>query len=230
MKLDLRKPTLVMAGAWNPAIFRPAWIARYVFDVPVGAEVTVAAVQQQSDGEQKIVIYMNGVGFSFLSNRLELFAAGDNRSAFNAVENAIAKIVELLPHTPMSAYGINFSFIDGSGSPDVVNKIKSYDGLEERFDIVREIITSTIDLEPKVQLSIQRKRDSSSVAFDFNFHRSGVEAKSFIESIHGEIESRLAQTLSVMGDIYGLSSYEVLMHEFDSSQGEREYAGDKPGA
>jgi hypothetical protein len=219
MKLDLRRPTLVLAGAWNPAIFRPGWIAQHVFGMPSGTDVTVTAVQA-ADDQAKLVIYINDVGLSASANRLAMFAVDVGQSAFDAVENAIAKIVELLPHTPILAYGINFHFVEENPSPELLKKIRSSDALETRFDIAKETIVSVISLDPTVQLSIHRQNDGSTVIFDFNFHRSVVDAESFIKNIHGEIRERMEQGLSIMRDIYGLSSFEVQRQDFDSNQAE----------
>jgi hypothetical protein len=222
MKLDLRRPTLVLAGAWNPAIFGPAWIARHVFGMPGGVEFTVSAVQMVADGESRLAFYINDVGFSVSPNRLEMFAVGVGGAAFDAVESATAKVIELLPHTPISAYGINFRFIEELPSSDLLEKIRVHDELERRFDVATETIASVINLEPKVQLNLQRQRDGASLIFNFNFHHSGVQMDNFIQSIRGEIQVRLGEALTIMRDIYGLSGYEVLLHEFDSSQGEQE--------
>jgi hypothetical protein len=221
MKLDLRRPTVVLAGTWNPAIFKPGWIARHVFDMPAGVEFMMNAVQLVADGEQKLVIYINDVGFSVSTNRLEMFPTSAAESAFDAAESATAKIVELLPHTPISAYGINFRLLEEAPSADLLKMIRSYDALEERgLDVVKETLTSAINLEPKVQLMVQRQKEGTSLIFDFNFHRSGVDVDTFASTIRGEIEARLKRAVSIMREIYGLSKYEVLMHDFGSSQGE----------
>jgi hypothetical protein len=222
MKLDLRRPTIVLAGAWNPAIFEPAWIARHVFGMPGGVEFTVNAAQMIADGEAKLAIYIGDVGFSVSPTRLEIFAAQVGAAAFSAVESATAKIVELLPHTPISAYGINFRFIEELPSPDLLKQIRCHDELEKRFEVAKETIISTINLEPKVQLNLQRQKEGSSLFFNFNFHYSGVQIDNFTGSIRGEVQARLGEALSIMRDIYGLSSYEVLTHEFASGQGEQE--------
>jgi hypothetical protein len=218
MKLDLRRPTLVLAGAWNPAIFKPAWIGLHVFGIPAGAEFTVIGVQIVDGGEQKLAFYINNVGISVSPNRLEIFAV--DPGAFDDIENATAKILELLPHTPISAYGINFQFVEEKPSSDLMARIRGHDELEKRFDVAKENISSTINLEPKVQLNLQRKKSDSSLIFSFNFHRSGVEIRN--SSIRGEVQMRLAQALSIMKDVYGLSKYEVLTPEFNSSPGGQE--------
>jgi hypothetical protein len=127
MKLDLRMPTVVLAGAWNPAIFQPGWIARHVFGVPAGAEIKVTAVQMLIGQQQKLVTYIRDVGFAVSSNRLEIFAVEGSESAFKAAEETTARIVELLPHTPISAYGINFHFIEEHPLPGLLRKIRSCD-------------------------------------------------------------------------------------------------------
>lgn len=222
MKLDLRRPTLVLAGAWNPAIFEPAWIVRHVFGMPPGVEVTMNVAQMIDEGEPKLVIYIKNVGFSVSPTRLQVFAVDAGQSAFDAIESVTAKIVELLPHTPITAFGINFRFVEGVPSPGLLKKIRGHDELEKRFEVTKESIASSINLEPKVQLNLHRQKDGSSLMFNFNFHHSGVELDSISQSIRGQIQVRLGEAMSIMEDIYGLSSYEVLIHQFDSGQGGQE--------
>jgi hypothetical protein len=219
MKLDLKRPTLVLAGAWNPAIFQPGWIAHHVFGEPVGAELTMNVAQQRLGNEEKIVIYIDNVGFTVSLSRVEIFAARADSSAFDAVENAAAKILELLPHTPVAAYGINFFFIEEHPSNDLAEKIRCRDGLERRFSIVREAHISRIDVDSTVQLNLQRLTDGPIVAFDFNFHRGDVGTSTAGKSIHGEIDIRLMQALDLLDDVYGLSGYDALIHDFDATKG-----------
>jgi hypothetical protein len=225
MKLDLRRPTLVVAGAWNPAILQPGWIAQHVFGVPVGSKVTAKIAQMVVDEQPKKIFYLNDVGFAVSSNRLELFAVGVEESAFNAVENAATQIVELLPHTPISAYGIDFYFAEEQASSQLLKMIGGRDALETRFDVARETVTSRINLEDTLQLNIRRQAEKSTASFDFNFHRSGARMDRLIKSAGGEIKRRMEQALSLMSEVYGLSGFDVLAHQFDSSEGEGGDAG-----
>ena len=63
MNLDLRKPTIVVTGAWNPAILELGWIARYLFDVPENAQVRAHTIVTGVGTKQlKEVTYINGIG------------------------------------------------------------------------------------------------------------------------------------------------------------------------
>ena len=46
VKLDLRRPSIVLTGAWNPAIFQAGWILRFLFQVPDGRVEPGGALRQ----------------------------------------------------------------------------------------------------------------------------------------------------------------------------------------
>ncbi len=221
MKLDLRRPILVLAGAWNPAIFQPGWIARHVFGIPVGDELEFTVVQMAGDEQQRQALYAQDVGISVSLRRLEVFATDASKSAFHAVEGVVVKIFDLLPHTPISAYGVNFSLIEEHPSPGMLKKIRSYDALEGCFDVTQETIVTRINFEPAVQLNLQRNTDGSVVTFDFNFHRAGA-VDVLVGTIPGELQKRIEQSMRIMEDVYGLASYDVLTHKFDGNQEQQE--------
>lgn len=216
MKLDLRRPTLVLAGAWNPAIFQPGWIATHVFGVPVGAEVTARLAQLIVDDQPKNIFYLKDVGFSVASNRLEIFGVDTTESAFDAIESAVSTVIRLLPHTPIAGLGVNFHFIEEHASPELLNKIRGADALDERYPIAQEGVASRINFEPTVQLNLHRRKEAESVEFDFNFHRGGMAPDKLVDAIRGGTRMRLEHAQSILRDLYGLSDYEILMHQFES--------------
>jgi len=70
MDHDLRIPTLVLAGAWNPAIFSVQWIATHLFGKKAGEMLNVANVASGT-GEQSL--YVDQIGVGALFDRLNLY-------------------------------------------------------------------------------------------------------------------------------------------------------------
>ena len=106
MKPFLSDWTIVIAGLWNVRIFTPEWIAQHLLKNP------------QSKIEIEIPV-KSGFPLRFRSEHLTLIpqpsrivigmdSIQDN--VLNEAETLGKKIMGLLPHTPMSAFGINFGF------------------------------------------------------------------------------------------------------------------------
>jgi hypothetical protein len=109
MKLDLRLPTVVIPGAWNPAIFSPEWIGRFVFYKKPGDLVPFFQVVF-STPPARAVMYYDVFGISPSSERVDIYANSLIRGDIEDIESKCVKILNLLPHTPISALGINFQF------------------------------------------------------------------------------------------------------------------------
>ena len=87
LTLDLRLPTIVITGTWNPAIFQPGWIAEHLFGVPKGQQLEM--VQRITTAPQpKMTYYLASVGISVTPERLELYCndlSGETKARAEAV-------------------------------------------------------------------------------------------------------------------------------------------------
>jgi hypothetical protein len=210
MKLQLLRPTLVFAGAWNPAVFQLGWVAKNVHGIPVGTEVRVHEVIVTEPGRQpKKIDYMADLGIFVSQSRLEIYLTAIDKASLESTEQKVAKMLELLPHTPIAGFGINFFFEIKNPPDDLQHKIRAGDGLSDVIQISREELSSRCDIEPRVQLNIQRISETSLVSFNFNYHHSEAEAETIISKIAGGIERRLDQSTGILRDCYNLSHYDV---------------------
>jgi hypothetical protein len=94
---------LVFLGSFNPAIFQPAWFMRHdlIPDEEDGAEVEVVSQQITSFGTDWLRVIVQ-------PEKCELHAS-DEAPSFKALHDLAVGIFALLPHTPVTAFGINRS-------------------------------------------------------------------------------------------------------------------------
>lgn len=209
MKLQLLRPTLVFAGAWNPAIFQLGWVAKNVHEIPAGADVRVDEVTVTDQNRPpKRIHYMQDLGIFVSQTRLEIYPTAIDKESLRVTEEKVAKILELLPHTPISGFGINFFFEDENAPVDLRNKIRSRDGLSDIISVSAESLTSRAPIEPGVQLNLQRSFDGSVVNFNFNYHHSDIKAD-VISEIAKSIEKCLNQSAEILKLCYGISDYDI---------------------
>jgi hypothetical protein len=85
MRLDLRQPTLVIAGAWNPAIFSVEWIATHILGKK---ENEVLKLVQVVDATGNFINYYNETGLYTNLDRISLYC-NDLDQATRAEDMAI---------------------------------------------------------------------------------------------------------------------------------------------
>ena len=117
MELDLRRPTLVVTGQWNPAIFDPSWIAKNLLGLASGTEMSVTQVLVGN----KITNYYGSIGISVSELRVELFLNEFNEENQARLEKLLLDIAATLPHTPVQAMGVNFHFLESDVGADLVD-------------------------------------------------------------------------------------------------------------
>lgn len=96
--------SIVMIGSFNPAIFQPRWLGVQGLIRPEEAETAKITVIQAEVADFSTEWFQVQV----LQNRLML-ASVDPRH-YAALRDLCAGIFDLLPHTPITAFGINRQF------------------------------------------------------------------------------------------------------------------------
>lgn len=173
MQLDKPFSALVIVGGWNSHIFTPAWIKRYLFP---GEEETFTVDMLVSQGfntqfvaprilskEVEILLQENRLNFSPIENKNE---------NFDRIQKLALYLSDYLPHTPVTAYGINFLFTENDISGDLINLIRPRDLEElEQFgtSLTSEKYTRRLELNGRT-LNFTIGFEAEKVTFDFNFH------------------------------------------------------------
>ena len=170
MILDLGKPAIVIAGAWNPAIFQPTWVLTNLFGAAVGETHEVTEVLNEL--EQKRITYKKNVGIHVNRTRLELLTTGIEAAEIDLLTSVTREIFGKLPHTPIVAIGVNFAFAEMDDPQQHAPKFEIADKLDEDFQIIETQISRKIVLDD-LELNFRRVLAETVAGFEFNFHHSG---------------------------------------------------------
>ena len=211
MNLDLQKPTLVIAGNWNSAIFDNAgWLLQHIYGVPAGEEVEVGiAIQKGTPGKQ--VMMLNDIGFSADSNRIEFYLNKVDEDVLGRTEQMVANIVEVLPHTPIGAFGCNFLFVEENPEDVVIDRLKTNDGIHERYNIKEQIFKSIIEFEQNIDLTFTVLiNNNATVTFDFNYHHVEINAANLAEKVNGAINRYKEHALDLINSLYDIEGFETV--------------------
>ena len=120
MKFQAQRQVLVIVGGWNPHIvINPEWVKKYLFP-----EVQSFTTDLMMDMDRQPIpcITAGNIQISMSNNRLCFASGNTEESDYEAIQTVACKLADYLPHTPVSAYGVNFSFLVESKVSSFMNK------------------------------------------------------------------------------------------------------------
>lgn len=212
MKLDVRKPIIVFAGAWNPAIFQSGWIAHHLLGVPEKHQIQVMEVIVAGRLDVAPIHYFDdrNIGIFANSQRVEIFANEFDEPTIQLVERIGINLIQMLPHTPLGPFGINFSLIHENPDDKLLDIMRTRDMIEQHFKIVAQNLTTSLEVSPEIVLNFSRQPRAQVINFDFNFHHNQITATTVEKLLHGTISKHFEYSQNVLKILYGLEGYEVL--------------------
>lgn len=174
MKLLGEKATLIVAGAWNPAIITPHWIGREIL-----------GYQPDKQFQVGLQLPLHGIGGAprFTFEGLSITTTPDSMtfhldaSSPLQVERTFevaAKILHALSHTPVAALGINISFAVESLEPFLAQTFDCNKCIAEfSGDENAKLVTQTWHAAIKVSdhlINVTCTKSGDGAMFDFNHH------------------------------------------------------------
>lgn len=225
--VDYKNPTLVVVGHWNAAILNePGWVAKNILGVPEGSQIDLKAVMvgnQVGPGQmspEKQIWLFEEFGLACNSQRLEIFTR--DIANLEPLYAAVAKLTELLPHTPLHAVGVNFDV----HITDDVAALAPLLGTEEVFDKLGSLLaqdrTDTIDIVKDDLLELEdigkvatalhftRRTDFNMAEIKFNYHVSLSGMKAFAALVTADpIAHWRDHAMQILADIYGVDDVDA---------------------
>ena len=211
MFLDARRPLFVFRGAWNPAIFQPPWLAKYLFDIESGQEIEALEMTVLSPVSRKIT-YINDIGISASKDAVEIFANGMDGKTIAKAETITIRLLETLSHTPIGGFGVNFCFTENEPTDELLDCLHTKDSIDKHFKIQKQEFSAAIEID-SVILNFSRKPTDSNVQFDFNYHHNQNNFDARKELTEGITGRFLEKSKEILNQLYSLKEYEVLKHE-----------------
>ena len=171
MKLGKPSNALVIVGGWNRHIFTQDWIKRYLFPEE---EFTIGMLVSQGFNAQFVSprILSKEVEILFQENRLNFNPIENKNKNFDRIQELALQLADYLPHTPVTAYGVNFLFTENKVSDDLINLIRPRD-LEkiEQFggSLTSDQYNRHLMLNGRI-LNTTIRLEGENAIFDINFH------------------------------------------------------------
>lgn len=164
----LHEANLTVLGRFNPAIIEPGWIVRekvateeaFVMLVPVGDGPTVYASEDDW-------------GWMISPDRLVVFGPSDKAVGF------VERLLTLLPHTPITAAGVNFQRRAQSVG-DFKPYAKTLKGLMRGTNVVEAVEARTFRMVGETIVRVQRTVRATDSQLDYNFHLETTDWKQVV--------------------------------------------------
>jgi hypothetical protein len=211
MHLVPDETTLVVAGAWNPAILTPEWFLRNGLRRPAGEQIRV---QVQTPVGAGLVVdvprfTIEGITMVARPDALILIPAGSFEAAtLGRIESAARHVLEALNHTPIGGVGYNFEFIDEEPAdpflePFTRANLSMADHLPDGWAVNGTgLMTSYVVGE--AQVNVQRQYRDNQLAVKFNFHYGATSAGAAAGLLDGSrMAANYRTALQLVQAIYG---------------------------
>ena len=193
-KITQDEASIVLVGAFNPAIFHPEWLARHEL-IP---DLEAQAATVQLIGSEVAVIELKWVRIEVTRDRFTV--KSNNETHFSPLRDLVVAIFQLLDHTPIKQIGLNREIQFESPTVDEWHKIG--------HKLAPKDIWAKHLKEPGMsRLSMQSVRqDDFSGNLNVSVYPSGPKIVTFAVNDHYEL-----------GDVNGRKASEIIEEKWNSS-------------
>jgi hypothetical protein len=216
MQLVPAETSLVVAGAWNPAILTPAWVLRHGLG------------RDQNEAEQVQVFLPAGQGLIFDFPRYSLAEftfivrpevlimnpTGQAVEDLARLEDVAAAMLDVLRHTPVNGIGHNFEYRDANPMQEALQVFTDAgrdvgDHMPDGWSPSQTVLISGFRKDnASVVVNVQRTFDAGALAIKFNFHHPLTTVEQALEILRGQNGlGRMAQNFEIatrlVTELYG---------------------------
>lgn len=195
----LEKCNIVVVGSINPAIFHPEWFERYSLlpsqDIQWAFENAEEKKLEPEAGliikysRQPIIVSSDNADVTFpsvklIANRERIQCMTHEENKFKCATELATKILSVLPHTPVTAVGINFL---GSATFECSSGRFMTDVVSGNARPLQELFGDDYIIYPRIVLQREDSRiafrfmetagKDRTISFDVNFHREVLSHK-----------------------------------------------------
>lgn len=208
MQLVPENTSVVIAGVWNPAILNPTWILRHVLELPEGTVEQIQIEQPFIPSGVPPSYSIAGLTFTPGRNQLVIRPLETSVDTMVRVQNIAIRILTLLSHTPLSAFGQNFEFLELTPLAEQLMIFGAANDLAQhcdfQFDTLSTQVSSSIQFDDR-QLNLSRSNTNGILSLKFNFHYPVASAEIALQKFQNPIfQQNLEYTLRIIRSLYGI--------------------------
>ena len=156
---------IVIAGLWNKYVFTAEWDKKFLFQ---GDEVEVEFPLDPNSSER---VSSKELRINIEGQRLCIVCRKQEDPIFLSAKEIAIKIADYVPHTPVSAFGINFKLAQ-SLTVELIKKLTmpDNDNIKSIYGTISNTqVSRQMNLDGAI-LTVRQDITSENVEFNFNFH------------------------------------------------------------
>jgi hypothetical protein len=176
MQAVLQETSLVIAGAWNPAILTPPWVMHHAMGRADAQNTMVQAVFPAGlNGAFDFPRFtMPGFTYTARNDSVIFLPEALTEPSLVLVESVASQILEQLGHTPIAGVGHNFEFRHEEAQDDWLepfnNSQTSLVDATGGWNVSRTTLATSFEGPRNVAVNIQRYTAGAALIIKFNFH------------------------------------------------------------
>lgn len=198
--------TIVLRGLWNVRIFSPEWVAANLFNTAqIDMDVAIGP------GTFQLRFRRQNITMVALEDAITISCNGATLDALVEAEAVAVRLLDLLSHTPVTAIGINFGFLEEYPSTTMLElfTLGDQDSLAEHpAEVERIDITRSIRLDRGV-LNLKHSLVNDQVEISFNFHHDVATATAASAILRGRANACHQYALNLLTNAYSIPITEV---------------------
>lgn len=201
MKVIQDSWNIVLAGNWNVSIFSPNWLSKNLFhsDSITLEFPLVPGLPPRFTAEGVILLP---------SPERVIFAPRTLTDEFlTKTEEMACELLNLLQHTPISAVGVNFGFLEKDPTPELLDHFIDKDAAllaDAGFEILEHTFTRKL-LYQGQQINLSTKIESNEIKVDLNFHTDVQSAEQARNSLKAVVLKHRSTAFQLLQDVYNLT-------------------------
>lgn len=193
---------ILTVGRWNPAVLSPQWIRSNVTDSEVSYAIPI------DDRGAPPRLSFSNIHLFPTRHYLDARLADVQEAAFPSVGETVSRIIELLRHTPISAVGINFRFVETAHPEQLAPNFQFDDAAKiahDKYPLLTSTISRSFRLENNDKLNLSLIYDGQEMNVEFNFHTDSSDVATVQSKLTADnINARLEEAKRFMQTTYGL--------------------------
>lgn len=196
---------VVAIGSWNPAIFSPEWAKEHLADDKT-RDVILAIPMPMGSVPPRLTV--DGVNLYPSPTLLMADCVEYGDVSIDACARKLQMLSELLPHTPVSAIGVNFRFVGDLDDNEILAALFAFGDagrISTRFVASGSMIKRAFKLSDGTVLNLTLDTFSDGLRVEFNFHTDVRKMADLVAKTSGQ-QIRAARDIAqnFLRDVYGI--------------------------
>lgn len=206
MEPVLQQWNVVIAGAWNVAIFSPPWVGQR-YKKLFGTKQVLIELRLTSEGTQ----------IRFSDDHLILLPAPNLltigfkdllESTVSDAEKMARHVLQELPHTPITGFGINFGFLEKAPSKEILALFRRENGgWWSNYQIETTTFARAIRVEDAVlNATLTLEDETQELNVNLNFHHAMTDCGKAAELLRNRMRRCKTLAATFLSEAYGLTT------------------------